>query len=155
MNKKIRSLRENFFARHFLALSTTAVLTKTTLFSLRSSILLSTKITAFTPFISRFKNHSKKIDKKGLLQYSSSSRKKFSRYVYEKYNALHKQEKCLLYFGSFLQEFSNETASKDSDFCTNLLSCQFFINFATQLLNQHKKSFANGLLDLDPQICNC
>ena len=63
---------------------------------------------------------------------------------------MHRQEKCLLYFGSFLQEFSNETVNKDSDFCANLLSCQFkirFIKFATQLLNQHKKSFANGLLD--------
>ena len=80
--KKFRSLREKFFTHQFLALSKTAVWTKTTLFSFRSSLLFSTKITPifFTRFISRFKNHSNKIDlKKGLLQYSSSSRKKRQR----------------------------------------------------------------------------
>ena len=82
VNKKFRSLRENFFTRQFLALSKTAVWTKTTLFSLHSSLLFSSKITPnfFTRFISRFKNHSTKIDlKKELLQYSSSSRKKTQR----------------------------------------------------------------------------
>ena len=55
---------------------------KTTLVSLRSSLLFSNQITRnfFTRFISRFKIHSNKIDlKKGLLQYSSSSRKKRQR----------------------------------------------------------------------------
>ena len=64
--KKFRSLRENFFTHQFIALSKTAVWTKTTLFSLHSSILFSTKTTPnfFTRFISRFKNHSNKIDLK-------------------------------------------------------------------------------------------
>ena len=68
---------ENFFTQQFLALSKTAVWTKTTLFLLRSSLLFSTKIIPifFTLFISRFKNHTNWF-KKGLLQYSSSSRKK-------------------------------------------------------------------------------
>ena len=55
---------------------------KTTLFSLRSSLLFSNQITPnfFTRFISRLKIHSNKMikKKKGLLQYSSSSRKKDS-----------------------------------------------------------------------------
>ena len=79
--KKFSSLRKHFFTHPFLALSKTAVWTKTTLFSLRSSLFFSTRITQnfFTRFISRFKIHSKNWLKKGLLQYSSSSRKKHSR----------------------------------------------------------------------------
>ena len=78
--KKILLAQRTFFYTSISrSLSKTAVWTKTNLFSHRSLLLFSTKITPnfFTRFISRFKNHSNKIDlKKGLFQYSSSSRKK-------------------------------------------------------------------------------
>ena len=77
--KKFRARLEKIFSHINFSLSQKQRYEQKPLFSLRSSLLFSTKITPnfFTRFISRFKNHSNKIDlKKGLLQYSSSSRKK-------------------------------------------------------------------------------
>ena len=78
MNKKVSLSWRKFFHTSISRSLKNSGMKKTTHCSLRSSIFFSTKFTPnfFTCFISRFKNHSNKIDsKKRLLQYCSSSRK--------------------------------------------------------------------------------